>query len=130
MSLISNGYSTNLISFSHIHTVKYYNIGYSPTSLGYTRIGLGDPNNNSFYFRHCQLSDTPTPCFHMFKVLNEPFAHEHCHGRNVTLDEIEDHEYMLNEPLVNEKSKNNGFLFSKTNNLMPHFVNNLLKYLN
>jgi len=92
--------------------------------LGYTRIGLGDPNNNSFYFQHCKLENAPTSCFHVLKERNKQ---NQCYNGNITLEELEDHEYMLNEPLINEQTKNNRVLMSKTNNLMPNFVDNFLR---
>ena len=108
---------------------KYDNIKYSPTTLGYTRIGLGDPNNNTFYFRHCILENATSSCFLISQKPNEQLADNQCYISNVSLEEIEDHEYMLNEPLVTEKTKNNRLLMSRTNNFMPHFVNNLIKSL-
>jgi hypothetical protein len=102
-------------------------VQYSPVTLGYTRIGLGDPNNNSFYFQHCRLPNAPTTCFHILKERNEEMMQNNCYRGKIPLEEIEDHEYMLNEPLISEKSKKNRVLISKTNNLMPHFVENFLQ---
>ncbi len=120
-------YSSNLIYFSHIHIFKYERVEYSPTSLDYTRIGLGDPNNNSFHFQHCRLSKTVTTCFHILKEPHEKTMQNQCYNGHITLEEIEDHEYMLNEPLISEKSKTNRVLMSKTNNLMPNFIENFLR---
>jgi len=114
--------------FSHAHLFKYDNIKYSSITLGYTRIGLGDPNNNSFLFQHCKLKNASTSCFHILEEENEQMTRDHCYFGDIPLDEIEDHEYMLNESLVTEKSKNNRVLMSRTNNFMPHFVNNLINY--
>jgi hypothetical protein len=97
-------------------------------TLGYTRIGLGDPNNNSFYFQHCKLQNTPTSCFHILKEPNEQMVRGDCYNGDTPLKEIDDHQYMLNESLVTEKSKNNRVLMSRTNNFMPHFIDNLIKY--
>jgi hypothetical protein len=131
IALISIVYSFDLIHFSHIHLLKYEKIiKYSPINLGYTRIGLGDPNNNSFYFRYCRLSTAVTTCFHILKEPNEQTEQDNCYNGVTSLEEIEDHEYMLNEPLLSEKSKNNQVLMSKTNNLMPHFVDNFLQFAN
>jgi hypothetical protein len=33
--------------------MKYVDAGYSPYHLAYTRIGLGDPYNHSFYMQYC-----------------------------------------------------------------------------
>ncbi len=126
--MISIVYSSDLIHFSHAHLFKYEKIKYSPITLGYTRIGLGDPNNNSFLFEHCQLKNASTSCFHILKEPNEQMTQHNCYIGDIPLEEIEDHEYMLNEPLMTEKSKNNRVLMSKTNNIMPHFVDNLIKY--
>ncbi len=117
-----------LLLFSHAHLFKYDNIEYSPITLGYTRIGLGDPNNNSFLFQHCQLKSASTSCVHILKEANEQMMEDYCYVGDIPLDEIEDHEYRLNESLVTEKSKNNRVLMSRTNNFMPHFVNNLINY--
>jgi hypothetical protein len=114
-------HSSDSIHFSHAHLYKYANVEYSPVSLGYTRIGLGDPNNNSFIFQHCG-------CFHIFKEPNEQMMADNCYYGNISLEENQDHEYLLNESLISEKSKNNQVLMSRTNNFMPHFVDNLLKY--
>jgi hypothetical protein len=100
---------------------------HSPITLGYTRIGLGDPNNYSFLFQHCKLENAPTSCFHIFKESNGQLRRHNCSDGHISLEEIEDHEYLLNEPLINEKSKNNRVLMSRTNNLMLHFVDNFLQ---
>jgi hypothetical protein len=107
---------------------KYANVEYSPTTLGYTRIGLGDPNNNSFYFHHCQLENASTSCFHILEQPNEQMTDDNCYNGDIPLNEIEEHEYMLNESLITTKSKNNRVLMSRTNNFMPHFIDNLIKY--
>ena len=99
---------------------------YSLNALEYTRVGLGDPNNNSFLFQHCQLKNASTTCFHVLKEPNEALSQDHCYNGNVLLEEIEDNVNAWNESLVNEKSKNNRVLMSRTNNLMLHFLDNLL----
>ncbi len=117
-----------LLLFSHLHLFKYENIEYSPRTLGYTRIGLGDPNNNTFYFQHCRLPQSSTTCFHVLKERSKEMIDDHCYYGDIPFDEIVDHEYMLNESLVTEKSENNRVLMSRTNNFMLHFVNNLINY--
>jgi hypothetical protein len=62
------------------------------------------------------------------KEANEQMMEDYCYVGDIPLDEIEDHEYRLNESLVTENSKNNRVLMSRTNNFMPHFVNNLINY--
>jgi len=51
---------------------------------------------------------------------------QYCYDGDIQLEEIEDHEYLLNESLINEKS-NNQVLMSRTDNFMPNFVDNLLQ---
>jgi hypothetical protein len=120
-------YSFDPIHFSHVHIFKYENIKYSPRTLGYTRIGLGDPNNNSFYFKHCRLPQALISCFHILKEPTEGMRQDDCYNGKIPSEEIEDHEYMLNESLISEQSKNHRVLISRTNNLMPHFVDNFLR---
>jgi hypothetical protein len=62
------------------------------------------------------------------KEPNQQMTYDNCYNGGISLDEIEDHEYMLNESLITEKTKNNRVLMSRTNNFMPHFVDNLIKY--
>jgi hypothetical protein len=119
-------YLSDLTYFSHVHKIKYENERHSPISLAYTRIGLGDPNNNSFLFEHCRQAKKMKACFHIFKESNEKMTQTSCYIRDISLKEIEDHEYLLNESLISEKT-NNQVLMSKTNNFMPNFVDNLLQ---
>jgi len=108
---------------------KYENIKYSPHTLGHTRVGIGDPNRNTFYFRHCLLVNSSSSCFHVLEKEIVELEEYQCYAGNVTLDEFDDHEYTLKESLFNEKKPNNRVLMSRTNNLMPHFVNNLIEFL-
>lgn len=119
-----------MISFSHIHIFKYEGIRYTPANLDYTRIGLGDLNTNSFLFDHCRLPGASSSCFQIMKKPNPRIIEGQCYSGEIPSEEIEDRKYMLNEPLLFDKSRDNRAFLSKTNNLMPHFVNNLLKYLN
>jgi hypothetical protein len=96
-------------------------------SLGYTRIGLVDPNNNSFLFQHCRVLNILTTCSHILKESNQQKGQDNCHNGEILLKEIEDHEYKVNELLLDKPSKNNRVLISKTNNLMPHFVEKILR---
>src|SRR5271168_4005164 len=93
ISLIIIVHSSLLIHFSHIHLFKYGNIKYSPETLGYTRIALGDPNNNSFYFRFCRPPYWMTHCVNVLKEPNEPMTQDNCYDGDIPLEEIEDHEY-------------------------------------
>ena len=106
---------------------KHLDVEYSPSNFGYTRIGLDDPNNNTFYFKFCRLKNQPSYCFHILKEPNEQMIENKCYKGTIPREEIEDCQYMLHESLLPEKSQNNRVLISKTNNLMPHFVENLLR---
>ncbi|CAF3350704.1 unnamed protein product [Rotaria sp. Silwood1] len=117
------------IYINHVHLFKYEHISYTRANLGYTRIGLGDPNNNSFFFAHCRLPGASTSCFHIVKKPNPQITDSVCYTGGIQLEDTEDHQYALNESLFFEESRNNRILMSKTNNSMPHFVDNLLKYL-
>jgi hypothetical protein len=119
-----------LISFSHVHIFKYEGISYTTANLDYTRIGLGDPYNNSFLFDHCRLPGAPTSCFQIMMKPNPRIIEGQCYTGEMPLDEIEDRKYILDQPLLFEKSRDNRAFISKTNNVIPHFVDNLLKYLN
>jgi hypothetical protein len=66
-------------------------------------------------------------CFNIFKDRNGQMTQASCHMGDISLEEIQDHQYMLNESLINEKT-NNQILMSKTNNFMPHFLDNFFKY--
>ncbi|CAF4120168.1 unnamed protein product [Rotaria sp. Silwood2] len=118
------------IYINHLHLFKYDPIKYTSAYLGYTRIGLGDPNNNSFLFAHYRLPGAPSSCFHIVKKPNPQITvHSQCYTGGIQSEDIEDHQYTLSEPLLFSKSRKNRILMSKTNNLMPHFLDNLLKYL-
>jgi hypothetical protein len=119
-------YSSDLIRFSHVHKIKYENEKHSPTTLAYTRIGLGDPNNNIFVFKHCRMSPEPKTCFHIFKDPIERMRRVDCYFGEVLLEEMEIHEYRLNESLISPKS-NNLVLMNKTHNFMPNFVDNFVQ---
>lgn len=117
----------NFFSFSHAHLFKYDKIEYSFENLAYTRIGLGDPNNNSFQFHLCSLGNENINCFHIFHEQNEALPQRQCYTDPISLHEIEDRSCMLNESLMIDKSQNNQVLMSKTNDLMPSFVDNFLQ---
>ena len=53
---------------------------------------------------------------------------EQCYVGGIPSHEIEDHEYKFQESLITEKSRDNRVLLSKTDNLMPHFVDNFLRF--
>ncbi|CAF0930915.1 unnamed protein product [Rotaria sordida] len=117
------------IYVNHVHLFKYERISYTSANLGYTRIGLGDPNNNSFFFVHCRLSETSKSCFHIVKKPNPQITNSQCYTGGIQSEELEDHQYASNKSLLYEESRKNRILISKTNNLIPHFVDNLLKYI-
>jgi len=118
-----------LISFSHIHVIKYETDGYTKDNLGYTRIGLGDSNNNSFLFNHCIRIAAPTSCFHVLKKPNPGIIAGECYTGEIPPEEFEDREYKLDQPLLFEKSRDNRAFLTKTNSVMPNFTDNLLKWL-
>jgi hypothetical protein len=118
-----------LILFSHVHIFKYEGVRYTRPNLDYTRVGLVDPNNNSLSFLHCGVPQTKKTCFYIMKNSNLPIVGDPCSANEIPSEEIEDHQYMLDQPLLFEKSRDNQVLISKTNNLMPNFVDNFLKYI-
>ena len=118
-----------LILFSHIHIFKYEGRHYTRDSLLYTRIGLGDSNNNSLSIAHCPIYETKTSCFYITKDSNLPITGGICSADGVSAEEMEDHPYMSNEPLLFDQSRDNQVLISKTNNLMPGFLDNFLQSL-
>jgi hypothetical protein len=62
------------------------------------------------------------------KMPNPKINESECVVGEIPPEEIEDRQYMLNEPLLFENSRKNRVLISKTNNLIPNFIDNLLKY--
>jgi len=118
-----------LISFSHIHIFKYEGTRYVRSNLDYTRIGLVDSYNNPFLFDHCRLKRAPTSCFQLMNKPNPRFFQGKCYVGEIPAEEIEDRKYMPNQPLLFEKSRDNRAFISKTDNLIPHFIDNVLKYL-
>lgn len=97
--------------------------------MAYTRIGLGDLNDNLFLFIHCRLPGAPTSCFHIINRSNPQVTEDQCYGGGIPLEEIENEKYMINQPLLYDRSRKNHILFSKTDYLIPDFVAHLLKYL-
>jgi hypothetical protein len=117
------------LSFSHVHIFKYESIGYTANNLAYTRIGLVDPNNNSFLFDHCRLPAASTSCFQIMKRPDQRIIPGQCYTGEIPPEEIEDRNYMLDKSLLFEKGRDNHALISKTNNVMPDFVDNFLSYI-
>lgn len=52
-----------------------------------------------------------------------------CYTGEIPSEEIENYKYKLNEPLLFDESRDNTAFLSKTDNLIPDFVNNLIKYI-
>ena len=75
-------------------------------------------------FYHCRPKNAPTSCFHILKTSNKKINRHDCYFDEITLDEVD----MLDESLMTENLPNNRLLLSKTNRLMPNFVENLIKY--
>jgi hypothetical protein len=121
-------HSSYIVSFSHVHIFKYEGISYTPDNLAYTRIGLGDPYNNSFLFDHCRIEGEHPSCFHIVKRPNPRIIDGKCYPGQIPSEEIEDFNYSLHKPLLFERSRNNRALLTKTANVMPNFVDNLLQY--
>lgn len=116
--------------FSHIHIFKHEGISYTTDNLHYTRVALADSYNNSFLYDHCRISGARTSCFQVMKRSNPKVIDGKCYTGEIPSDEIEDRKYMLDQPLLYEKSRDNRAIISKTNNLIPNFIDNLLKYIN
>ena len=52
---------------SHVHLFKYAKIEYSSDTLGYTRIGLGDLNKNTFVFSTLSIGECIDKLFSYLK---------------------------------------------------------------
>jgi hypothetical protein len=110
-----------VVHYSHVHWFKYVNIRLTSDNLRYTRIGLGDPNNDSFVFQLCSGSSRPDT-FHIETKTNGQPAPNGCYDRRIPLDEIDHDTYSFDEPLLSDQSRSDQVLMSETNNLMPDFV--------
>ena len=113
--------------FSHVHIFKYEGIPYITENLEYTRIGLGDPNNHSYFFMHCRLPGGQTSCFHIVAQPNPEVISDFCYIGEISLKDIEDYKYQSNEALLFDRSRYDRIILTKTNNVMPHFIENLIK---
>jgi len=103
------------------------NAGYSYYHLGYTRIGLGDPYNPSFYMQYCP-SRNANSCFYISTEADESKSINKCINRAINRNEIDNYTYGFDEPLRLEKFQNGRILMSKTNNLMSGFLGSLFHY--
>ncbi|CAF0846526.1 unnamed protein product [Adineta ricciae] len=115
------------IYINHIHIFKYEGVSYTSENLEYTRIGLGDPNNHSYFFMHCRLPGGQTSCFHIIAQPNPEVIPNFCYMGGISLKDIEDYKYQSNEALLFDRSRYNRIILTKTNNVMPHFIENLIK---
>jgi hypothetical protein len=120
-------YSFDSINFSHIHKLKYEGVAYSPETFAYTRIGIGDPNNNTFYFHHCQPSRSKISCFNVLQESYNKKSQKDCYNGNISPKDIEDYQYTWDEPLYSNTSMKNRVLMGRTNNFMLNFFDNLLQ---
>jgi len=100
---------------------------YTNDTLGYTRISLGDLSDNSLYFVHRGLPGASATCFHIVNKSCSQEMIDGCYSGGISPEEIEDHKYMMNQPLLYDKSRKNRLFLSKTDNLIPNFLDNLLK---
>ncbi len=107
--------------------MKYVDAGYSTSQLGYTRIGLGDPYNHSFYMQYCPFHYANS-CLFIGTQVNESKSMNKCMKRPINKSEIEHHAYRLDEALMPEVFPNSRMLMSETNNLMPGFIDSLFRY--
>lgn len=112
--------------FSHAHIFKHEFISYTKTTLGYTRIGLADPNKNPFVFLHCRSAERIHSCFHILNTKNGQQPKDQCYQGEIPSNELETHRYSSNETLLHNESRRNRVLISETNFLMPSFVENLI----
>lgn len=115
--------------FSHVHMFKHDKLQYTQENLAYTRIGLADPNNHPFLIQQCRLPDISWSCFHIIKLPNNEMSKDNCFIGEIPIEDHEDHLYLHNETLLYDGSRKNKILLTKTNNLMPSFVEHALKLL-
>lgn len=115
--------------FSHIHLFKYEDTRYTRDNLAYTRIGLSDLSDDFVSIMHCQTPGKSTTCFQIVNRSNPAISDNQCHSSEIRSEEIEEEKYMINQPLLYDASRKNRILISKTDNLIPDFLDYLLKYL-
>ncbi|CAF3574084.1 unnamed protein product [Rotaria socialis] len=104
------------IYINHVHLFKHEGLRYNRNNLGYTRIGLGDPNNNSFIFSHCRYRTFSTTCFRIVENPNPEINQDKCHKDQFKSKDIEYHKYTLNESLLFEESRNNRIIMKDLSN--------------
>ena len=97
--------------------------------MDYTRIALGDLNDNLFSIQHCQSSGSPPTCFHIVNRSDPQLVDGQCYKGEIPREEIENQTYSIEQPLLYDPSRKNRILISKTDNLVPNFLDHLLKYL-
>ena len=107
--------------------MKYVNAGYSKSHLGYTRIGLADPYNHSFYMQYCPYYYANS-CLFIDTHVNKSQSINRCLNRPIDRSEIDNHAYGFNESLISMQFENHRMLMSETNNLMPGFIDSLFYY--
>lgn len=97
--------------------------------MKHTAVGLGDPNDHPFLFSHCARSSSARTCFHVVINPYPNITENRCQRVLIQRKQLENHLYTRNEALLYEISRENQVLISTTDNLIPHFVKNLLQYL-
>jgi len=110
-----------------VSLIKYVNAGYFSSHFGYTRIGLGDPYNHSFYMQYCAFKKGIL-CLLVDAEVNHNKSINRCNHRQIELSEIDNHSYGPDERLMLKPSQNGRILMSKTDNLMRGFVDSLFYY--
>ena len=97
--------------------------------MAYTRISLGNLNDNFASLMHCRLPGASSSCFHIMNRSNPEVSEGQCYGGGIPSEEIEEEKYMISQPLLYDSSRKNRILLSKTDHLIPDFLDHLLKYL-
>jgi len=107
--------------------MKYVDAGYLSSNFDYTRIGLGDPYNHSFYMQFCDFKKG-LACLLIDAEANQTRVINRCIRRQIDLSEIDNRSYGLDEPFMLEPLHKPRILMSKTDNLMPGFIDSLFYY--
>ena len=97
--------------------------------LDYTQIALGDMNDNLFTIQFCPLSELKIAVFRIVNRSHPQFIDGQCFSGKVPWEELENQQYASEQPLLYDASRKNRILLSRTDNLLPNFLDELLKYL-
>ena len=113
---------------SHLKLFGDENIEHTKANLEHTRLGLGDSNNNQFFFQQCQAKNASASCINIGMLPMNSTDSNGCFNGKIAPTESRDHKYGPKEPLLTADSRQNHVIISKTNNLMPKFLDNILKF--